>query len=165
MQLPSNDKRSDLDNIDILYILEPHGWSTCILCIGDKIHTIDSISHAFADPMEDLVSATISLLKGTSEIEFIWWHEPGGTQWKIVRNNDERHKAIVTVEELSSSYGDSIIQGKILAEFEIKINHFSTLIYYQMKKIETLLKEKSFEKNRSGEFPYAEFRKLEAFFE
>jgi hypothetical protein len=31
-------------------------------------------------------------------------------------------------------------------------------------KISALLKEKSYEKNRSGEFPYAEFRKLESFF-
>jgi hypothetical protein len=155
----------DRDNIDILYVLEPHGWSNCILYVGDDIHSIDSISHAFGDPIGDLVSATISLLKGTSEVDFIWWHEPGGTQWKIVRNNHEHHKIIVTVTDLLSDYGEPIMQDKILAEFAIKVRHFSTLIYYQMKKIETLLKEQSFEKNRDGEFPYAEFRKLEAFFE
>jgi hypothetical protein len=161
MPLPSN---RDRDNIDILYILETHGWSTCILFIGDTSHSIDSISHALSDPIGDLVSATISLLKGVSEIEFIWWHEPGGTQWKIVRSNDELHKIIVTVTELFSDYGHPITQDKILVEFEIKVSQFSTLIYYQMKKISALLEEKSYEKNRFGEFPYAEFRKLESFF-
>jgi hypothetical protein len=161
MLLPSD---CDRDNIDILCILETHGWSTCILFIGDNIHSINSISHAFGDPIGDLVSATTSLLQGASEVEFIWWHEPGGTQWKIVRSNDERHKMIVTVRKFLSDYGHPITQDKILVEFEIKISQFSTLIYYQMKKISALLKEKSYEKNRSGEFPYAEFRKLESFF-
>jgi hypothetical protein len=85
MPLPSN---CDLyDDVDILYVLETHGWSTCILYIGDTTYSIDSISHAFGDPMGDLAISTISLLKGASEVEFIWWHEPGGTQWKIVRSN------------------------------------------------------------------------------
>jgi hypothetical protein len=57
MQLPSNCDRYD---VDILYVLESHGWSNCILYIGDTIHSIDSISHAFGDPMGDLVIATIS---------------------------------------------------------------------------------------------------------
>jgi hypothetical protein len=156
MLLPSD---CDRDNIDILYILETNGWSTCILFVGDKIHSIDSISHAFSDPIGDLVSATTSLFQGASEVEFIWWHEPGGTQWKIVRSNDECHKIIVTVTELLSDYGYPITQDKILVEFEIKVSQFSTLIYYQMKKISALLKE-----NRSGEFPYADFHKLESFF-
>jgi hypothetical protein len=164
MPLRSNCDRYDGDDVDILYVLETHGWSTCILYIGDTTHSIDSISHAFGDPLGDLAIATISLLKGASEVEFTWWHEPGGTQWKIVRSNDEHHNIIVTVIELLSDYGHPITQDTILAEFEIKISHFATLVYYQMKKISVLLKEKSYEKNRSGEFPYADFHKLESFF-
>lgn len=161
MPLPSN---CDCYDVDLLYVLESHGWSNCILYLGDTIHSIDSISHAFGDPMGELMVATISLLKGASEVEFIWWHEPGGTQWKIVISNDEHHKIIATVIELLSDYGHPIIQDTILAEFEIKVSHFATLVYFQMKKISVLLKEKSFEENRGGEFPYAEFRELESFF-
>jgi hypothetical protein len=164
MSLDSSYDCNNRDDVDILYVLETHGWSTCLLYVGDTTHSIDSISHAFGDPIGDLISATISLLKGASEVEFVWWHEPGGTQWKIVRSNDEHHKIIVTVIELSSDYGDPITQDTILAKFEIKVSHFSTLIYYQMKKISALLKEKSYEKNRSGEFSDADFRKLESFF-
>ena len=61
MQLPSN---CDCYDVDLLYVLESHGWSNCILYIGDTIHSIESISHAFGDPMGDVVIATISLLKG-----------------------------------------------------------------------------------------------------
>ncbi len=154
----------DRDDIDILYSLQHHGWSTCILFVGDKIHSIDSISHAFGDPMGDLVSATISLIKGASEVGFIWWHEPGGTQWKIVRDRDRQHQIKIVVTEFSTSYGELIKDEATVVEFEIKVSHFSTLVYYQMKKISVLLKEKSFDKNRSGEFPYAEFHKFESLF-
>jgi predicted RNA binding protein YcfA (HicA-like mRNA interferase family) len=47
MPLRSNCDRYDGDDVDILYVLETHGWSTCILYIGDTTHSIDSISHAF----------------------------------------------------------------------------------------------------------------------
>jgi hypothetical protein len=154
----------DRDDIDILYSLQPHGWSTCILYIGDITHSIDSISHVFGDPMYDLVSATISIIKGASEVEFIWWHEPGGTQWKIDRDRERQHHIRILVTEFPSSYGESIKNKTTVVEFEIKISHFSTLVYYQMKKISVLLKEQSFEKNHSGEFPYAEFYKLESLF-
>jgi hypothetical protein len=164
MSLDSSYDCNNRDDVDILYVLETHGWSTCLLYVGDTTHSIDSISHAFGDPIGDLISATISLLKGASEVEFVWWHEPGGTQWKIVRSNNGHHKIIVTVIKLSSDYGDPITQETILAKFEIKVSHFSTIIYYQMKKISALLKEKSYEINRSGEFSYADFRKLESFF-
>jgi hypothetical protein len=164
MPLPSDDKRSDRDDIDILYILQPHGWSTCILYVGDTIHTFH-ISHVFGDPIYDVIEATIQILKGASEVEFIWWDEPGGTRWKIVRNQDRQHQISIVVMEFPSSYGELIKDERAVVEVEIKVSHFATLIYYQMKKIETLLKEKSFEKNRPGEFPYVEFRKLEAFFE
>jgi hypothetical protein len=163
MQLTSRQDRYDRDDIDILYILAPHGWSTCILYIGGITHLL-CISHVFGDPLYDLISATISILKGTSEVEFTWWDEPGGNRWKIVRNREKHHQVVITITEFSSSYGDLITEGKVIVEFEIKVSHFATLIYYQIKKIEALLREKSFEKDRAGEFPYAEFLRLESFF-
>jgi hypothetical protein len=61
----------DRDEIDLLYSLQPHGWSSCILCIGDLTHTF-YISHVFGDPICDVIESTIQLLKGASEVEFIW---------------------------------------------------------------------------------------------
>jgi hypothetical protein len=70
----------------------------------------------------------------------------------------------IVVTEFSSCYGELIKEEITAVEFEIKISHFSTLIYYQMKKISALLKDKSFEKNRSGCFPHADLCKLESLF-
>lgn len=63
MQLTSLQDRYDRDDIDILYILAPHGWSTCILYIGGTTHLL-CISHVFGDPIYDLISTTISILSG-----------------------------------------------------------------------------------------------------
>lgn len=153
----------DGDDIDLLYVLSPHGWSTCILFIDKHIYEL-RISHVFSDPIYDFIEAAISLLKGASDIEFTWWDEPGGNRWKIARDSNQRHKVRIVVTEFLSCYGHEIDRERILTEFEIKISHFSALVYYQMAKIAALLKEKSFEKNRSGEFPYPEFSKLESFF-
>jgi hypothetical protein len=153
----------DRDDIDILYVLEPHGWSTCTLYVGDLTYKFD-ISHVFSEPIYDAIEATIQILKGASEVEFIWWGEPGGNRWTIVRNRDRQHQVKIVITEFSASYGELIKDETTVVEFEIKVSHFSTLIYYQMKKTSVLLREKSFEKNRSGEFPYTEFHKLESFF-
>ena len=134
------------DDIDLLYILLPHGWSTCILYVGDRIHEL-LISHVFGDPIGDFIEAIINLLKGATTVEFIWWGEPGGNRWKITRNPDQHHKVRIVVTDFLSSFGEQISQEKTLVEFEIKVNHFSILVYYQMKKIATLLREKRFEKN------------------
>ncbi len=139
----------------------PHGWSTCILYTENQMYEM-TISHVFGDPIRDFIEATIALLKGISTVEFTWWREPGGNRWKMTRNPDASHKVKITVTDFPTSYGDLITQEEILVEFEIKISQFSTLVYYQVKKIASLLREKSFEKNRSSEFPYSEFCKLEA---
>jgi hypothetical protein len=151
------------DDVDLLFIISPYGWSTCIVFV-DKHTYLLTISLIFGDPIGDFLEATIALLKGASEVEVVWWDEPGGNRWKMKRNFDQKHRVQIAVTEFLSSYGDEITQERELIEFEIKISQFSTLVYYQMKKIAALLQEKSFEKNRSGEFPHAAFRKLESFF-
>jgi hypothetical protein len=148
------------DDIDLLFVLSYHGWSVCSLYVGGQIHEV-LISHTFSDPLSDLIESTSALLKGAETAEFTWWSEPAGTQWQFARNLDERHKVSVTIADLLSDYGRPVIYGKVIVKFEIKISQFSTIVYYQMKKLETLLREKSFEKDRSGEFPYGAFRRLE----
>ena len=53
----------DRDDIDLLYILEPHGWSTCLLHTRDRVYPFDII-YVFGDPIYDLIEATIWLLRG-----------------------------------------------------------------------------------------------------
>jgi hypothetical protein len=149
------------DNIDLLYVLGPHGWGNCLLYLDGSIHEI-AISYVFGDPIYDCIEAIILLLKGLPEAEFTWWGEPGGWRWNITRNPKQHHMLNIAITEFSDSYGKVIRDGKVLAEFEIKTRHFATLVYYQMKKISILLKDQSFDKSRSGNFPHAQFAKLEA---
>jgi hypothetical protein len=150
------------DNIDLLYVLEPHGWSNCLLYLDGSVHKT-SISYVFGDPIYDCIEAIILLLQGLPEAEFTWCGEPGGWRWNIARNPKQHHMINITITEFGDSDGTAVIRDEeILVEFEIKTRHFATLVYYQMKKISILLKDKSFDKSRSGNFPHAQFAKLEA---
>jgi hypothetical protein len=148
------------DEIDLLYVLEPHGWSTCILYIAGNTYNL-SITHIFDDPIDALIESTILLLKGTAETEFLWWSEPGGNRWRITRQPAQRHRLNIILTEFSSPY-HPITDEKEIVQFEIKLSHFATLVYYQMKKTACLLHEKSFKKNRPYSFPFARFHELEA---
>lgn len=111
----------DGDDIDLLYVLAPHGWSVCILHIGDRIHKF-LISHVFSDPIRDLIEATVSLLNGSSDVEFIWWDEPGGNQWRIVKNPDQHHrvKITVTVQQPRYSKEEFARRGDEIYEFQVR---------------------------------------------
>ena len=126
----------DGDDVDILYVLSPHGWSKCILYVDHHTYEL-SISHVFGDPIRDFIEATIALLKGDSTIEFIGWKEPGGNRWRMTRNLDQKHKVKITVTEFNSPYRKSIAQERTVVEFEIKISHFSAT--YQLLMIDSLI--------------------------
>jgi hypothetical protein len=152
------------DEIDYIYTLRQHGWSTCILYIdGQKYEII--ITHVFGDPIYDFISGLIGLLEGKDEVSFIWYGEPGGNAWHIKRNRQEKHKAIFTIDEFGESYGEEIKEMDRVVEFEMKIQQFVLIGYYQMKKLFVLLKEKSYASNRQSEFPFELFKKLETFVE
>jgi hypothetical protein len=147
------------NDIDILYVLGTNRSSTCILYIDGCIHQF-FISHILGDPIRDLIEATICILRGIPVAEFIWWAEPGGYRWRLKRNLDRHHRVIIRITESAIYPQQSNEEETILVEFEIDTIQFSTLIYYQMKKLAILLKDKNFEHHRAGCFPYPEFRKL-----
>jgi hypothetical protein len=99
------------DDVDLLFVLSHHGWSVCLLYVGGQTHEL-LISHVFGEPLNDLLEAAISLLKGSANAEFTWWSEPAGTQWQLARNLDQRHKVSVTVVDLLSNYGKPIVCGE-----------------------------------------------------
>jgi hypothetical protein len=147
------------DDIDILYVLGTHRSSTCILYIDGCIYQL-FISHILGEPIRDLIEATICMVRGISVAEFTWWAEPGGYRWTLKKDLDRHHRVIIMITELPLYPQYSTASETTLVEFEVGIFHFSALVYCQMKKIEILLKDKSFGKDRSGCFPYPEFRKL-----
>ena len=90
-----------------------------------------------------------------------WYDEPGGAQLTFSRFKDRHHMLQVTIDDFSESYGSAIQSYEKVCAFEVKQKHLITLFYYQLKKIETLLQEKSFASIRGSHFPFQDFRKLE----
>ena len=65
------------DEMDLLYVLETNGWSSCYLYLGNHEIYHMGPTHIFNDPIEELLDALILLLQGNSEAGFSWFDEPG----------------------------------------------------------------------------------------
>ena len=152
------------DDIDYTYVLRTHGWSTCLLCINSRVYEM-VISHAFGDPLADFIAVLIGLMEGKNELSFIWYGEPGGVTWLINRKKEEKHKALFILDEFSESYGEEIKQLDRFVAFEMKIQQFVLIGYFQMKKLFFLLKEKKYAESRKSEFPFDHFKELETLIE
>ena len=148
------------DEIDILFKLNPHGWSTCVLYIMDK--TIEfTITNIFGEPIIDLIKALSDLMKGQNKVSFFWFGEPGGEKIEMNRILTEQHKIIFTASGFKEAFGDEPKDFDLTIQFEIKLKQLVTIFYLQLRKIYLLLKDKKFAENRANDFPYQEFRKFE----
>ncbi|MBK7885260.1 MAG: hypothetical protein IPJ81_16880 [Chitinophagaceae bacterium] len=145
-------------DVDFLYNLNGSGWSQCKLFLETAEISIFN-THIFNNPIEELISAINKILKGEENVSFIWHREPGGHSWKIVK--DKKADILnITIDKFS---GDEIRNTETLVEFKIKVRQFIILVYYQMKKIAELLKDKSYNSqgNRNEDFPFAIFTEME----
>jgi hypothetical protein len=123
------------------------------------------ITHVFDDPLYEFISCLIRLLEGKDEVSFIWYGEPGGIAWRVYRNRQEKHNAVFVLDDFRESYGEEIKKMDRKVEFEMNIQQFVLIGYYQMKKLFALLKEKSYAIDRQSEFPFELFWKMEALVE
>ena len=147
------------DDFDFFLTHHPHGWSTC--CIHLKDRRVEfTISHAFGDPFFDLMKSLSQLIDKHDEVTFFWFGEPGGQRVQIKRIKNRHHMIKVNVDVFYESYGDQIKRFEKAVEFELKEKQLITLAYYQLKKIETLLREKSYAADRR-DFPFSDFTQLE----
>ncbi len=148
------------DDIDILLTLNPHGWSTCFFVNRDDKYEI-VITLTFGDPYYDLIMALKKLIKGDNEVSFIWYGEPGGDQIEIKRLANRHDIVIVNINSFSESYGEPIKEFKKQFSFDIKLKQLIIIFYHQLYKINDLMREKSYAKLRSGDFPFNDFIKFE----
>jgi hypothetical protein len=148
------------DDIDFILTLHPHGWSTCRIYARDENVEL-TITHVFGDPYFDFIKSLSQLIDKQMETTFFWYAEPGGEKIEIKRIKDCQHMVNVRIDGFSESYGEQINDFEKTIEFEIKEKQLISLAYYQLKKIETLLKEKSFATNRGGDFPFQDFKQFE----
>ncbi|MEM8637632.1 MAG: hypothetical protein AAGG51_02260 [Cyanobacteria bacterium P01_G01_bin.54] len=152
------------DEIDFYYVLEPHGWSTCYINIEGSIFEMGP-THVFFNPIELLLDAFTSILKGGNRAEFKWDDEPGEYRWTIVRNKEQKHKINVSITNCLQLNSKDNELKLITLEFEVKIKLFCICILKQMEKIQELMTDSSFKKYRVGEFPYVNFKEFKLNYE
>lgn len=148
------------DDIDLFLTLHPHGWSTCWIYVDDRKIEL-TITHVLGDPYVDLMRAVTQLLDKAKETMFFFYGETGGERIGIKRIMDRQHMLNVKVDGFYETYGEQIKDFEETIEFEIKERSLVTMVYFQLKKIETLLIDKSYASTRGNNFPFNEFRMFE----
>ncbi len=142
------------DEVDILYLLDKHGWSSCYLYVENSIYFLGP-THIFNHPIEELLNGLILMLRGEKECSFSWYDEPGEDKWFVKRNEEQHHKIQVSITECAKiESGKQLISETV--EFEVKQKIFCYCVYSQMKKIYKLMSEKSYSEDR--DFPYEVFK-------
>jgi len=148
------------DDIDFLFQLHPHGWSTMRL-YTHEISCEIRISSVLSDPLYDFIQSLISIIKGEKQTTFIWYDEPGGVVWNIQQLPDVRHVLAIHIDEFSEH--DSPAKNLTnIAQFNIETQQFLIMSFYQMKKLAHLLRDKTYASTRRNELPFHKFRELEA---
>ena len=147
------------DEIDFFYILKNHGWSTCIIYKNKDLYFMEITHVISSNPIDILLDRLIALINGATEVDFSWYDEPGEYKWNIKRNQKQQHKINVSITDCL--HYDSEIKSEIVTlEFEVKLRLFLICVLSQMQKINDSMSEKSFKKNRQGDFPFYAFNKF-----
>ncbi len=148
------------DDIDLLYVLRPHGWSDVLLYVGGDVHHFCT-THIFSDPTADLVQLAVSLSDRASEFKLFLWDEPGGHSLQFEQIPDQHHNYVARLCCFPESPPEpSSLTETTLVEFKVKADHFVKLIYGELEKMVRLLEEKSYREHR--DFPYTDFKRLRA---
>ena len=150
---------NETDNIDLMWTLESHGWSTITLFIDDKIHRFE-ISHCFGDPLSELIQITINLIDKSTQEVACWYSEPGGHRWSFSRDPENQHKINIEIEEILDEVYEEIKNTETVLKFTIKESQLVQLFMTQMDKIFELLKDKQYAKDRQSDFPFDIYKKL-----
>lgn len=148
-------------NINITYVLDEHGWSSCFFNLDGKIHEI-SITHIYhKDPIEDCINSLVDVIQGKSITSFLWYGEPGGYRLKFEEMAFQKHKLKVSIEYFAEDFDEEEKTFEKEFDFEIEKEVLITMFYYEFKKIFKLLENKNYAKNRASEFPIEAFKKFQ----
>ncbi len=151
-----------VNEIDFVYVLENHGWSTCMIYKNQELYFME-ITHVFSDPIETLLDRLTTLINGAKEVSFSWYDEPGEYKWNIKMNPQQQHKIKVSITECLY-FNDENKPEIVTLHFEVKFKLFLICVLYQMQKINDLMSDKSFHKNRQHNFPFQTFNKFKRAF-
>ena len=146
------------DQIDLLYVLRPHGWTDLLLYVHGEIFQW-SVSHVFSDPVAELATLAIQLHNRAKTITAILWDEPGGHSFTLNQLPEQHHKYAVRLCWFPEGPPASSTRTEtLLTEFIVKADHLVKLIHGELEKVVQLLEEKSYREHR--DFPFSEFQKL-----
>ena len=147
------------DDIDLMLVLNPHGWGTCIFFIKSKIIELE-ITLAFGDPIVDLIQSLINIIDNKNEAEFYWFGEPCGNRIRISKIMTQQNKVIISIDEFEESFGNQKKNYETIISFEIKIKHLFILFYNQLEKIQMLMEDVEYANKRKNDFPNEHFHKF-----
>lgn len=146
------------DEVDLLYVPDGHGWSTCLVMIGQTLYHMGP-THIFGSPMEAMLDGFSSLLEGEPSSEFLWHEEPGKIEWHLAKHARQQHIVTVSISSCIALNGTSPGPNQDLV-FDVKLEVISTLILHQMQKVRDLMKIPSYAATRDA-FPFAAFNRFE----
>ncbi|MCX7554529.1 hypothetical protein OS175_11600 [Marinicella sp. S1101] len=152
----------EIDNIDFLYILRDHGWSSCLIYVNGKIYGYD-LTHIFENPLEKLLSHLTGILSGELEVSFKWHDEPGHSLVTIKRNTEQNHLINISI---TNSFQVNTKSDEEFSTLNIHVKNkvFMTCVLKQMEKIRDLMTEQDYKDNRA-KFPHTTFKSFKLAFD
>jgi hypothetical protein len=137
------------DDIDFLFQLHPHGWSTMRLHILGASYE-RRVTSVIGDPLYDFIQSLITLIKGEKQTSFTWYDEPGGVVWDIQQLPDAKHVLAIRIDEFfdSGKHDQGFKNLTTLTQFNITLQQFLLIGFYQMKKLADLLRDRQYASNR-----------------
>ena len=156
------------DDLDFQFLRCRHGWSNARLYINGNCHEFFP-THIFADPLEAICLATVTLAKGFDEGSFSWFDEPGQYDWRLTRNSADFSLLDVLIYVYSSNtIGRSREGSTYLLEqeiaFRIERDFWIDLVTLEAEKIAKLMTYKHYKSDlRPDTFPWRELKQLQQY--
>ncbi len=152
-------QNKSMSDLDFRFVLGEHGSSSCFIFIKDETHRL-FLTHVFGNPWGEILYYLVQMLRfNEKELEFTWYDEPGFYHWRLLHTDN---KLDITI--LCGQGHDFHKRTKIHEEiiFSTTLKELCLLVFVQMQKMEILLRDSEYAKNRAAEFPreaYNEFRR------
>lgn len=150
------------NDIDFIINLGSYGWSDIFWIIDNKRINIDSITHVFSDPHDDILDVCLDLLD-SKDCELYLFHEPGATKisFEVIKKHQHFVKVII-YDVLDIIYQPTKdVALKEVESFVMVKQEFLIIAYLQYKKVTLLLRNRLYSYSRCNDFPIVKFKELE----
>lgn len=148
-----------IDDVDVLLNIHPHGWSSCTFIVADRRVTVLA-SSIFGEPFSLLISSLSALIRKAPEATFDWNDEPGGHRFTFsaILPGD---KIRLQVYSFGEANNPAYLSEEPVLVFELPLRQWIILYGTQLKKLDSLLQDKAYARNRQS-FPFKAFREFES---